>query len=284
MWLNIFKKSAPVGTPFLPLIMCKLSSAQTLHILTLLDSGLSGAQISCQTGVGNATISHICSEHWPDLQKSSGGHPTKLTTASVDYTHHMGKVSNATEASHILQDITNTPFSSQTLCPHPKKGGMKPVVKRKCPLLKPHHQHAQLEFAEWHAEWTIEDWKRVIWSDETTINCLGSDGRKYVWKDSDEGLSDRLVEGTVKFGGGNLMLWGCMRWDGIGYATRIEGKMDADFYVSILEDETVGFYGKTTDDIIFQQDSDPKHTSKRPRNGLKTMILLSSSGLHSLLT
>ena len=25
-----------------------------------------------------------------------------------------------------------------------------------------------------------------------------------------EGLSDRVVEGTVKFGGGNLMMWGCM--------------------------------------------------------------------------
>ena len=22
-----------------------------------------------------------------------------------------------------------------------------------------------MEFAEWHAEWTLENWKRVIWSD-----------------------------------------------------------------------------------------------------------------------
>jgi hypothetical protein len=107
-------------------------------------------------------------------------------------------------------------------------------------------------------EWTIEDWKRVIWSD----------GRKYVWRDSDEGLSDRLVEGAVRFCGGNLMLWGCMKWDGIGYATRIEGKVNADLYVSILEDEllqTVEFYGKTADDIIFQQDNDPKHTRKKEK-------------------
>ena len=67
-------------------------------------------------------------------------------------------------------------------------------------LYSPCHRQAQLEFAERHAEWTLEDWKRVIWSDETKINHLGSDGRKYVWKDRDEGLSDRLVEGTVKFG------------------------------------------------------------------------------------
>ena len=58
----------------------------------------------------------------------------------------MRKVDNATEAVKTLQDITNTPFSSQTLCQHLKSHGMKPVVKRKCPLLKPHHQQAQLEF------------------------------------------------------------------------------------------------------------------------------------------
>ena len=65
-------------------------------------------------------------------------------------------------------------------------------------------------FAIRHKAWTLEDWKRVVWSDETKINCLGSDGRKWAWKRAGEGLSDRLVEGTVKFGGESVMLWGCM--------------------------------------------------------------------------
>ena len=55
-----------------------------------------------------------------------------------------------------------------------------------------------------------------------------------MWKQAGESLSDRLVEGTVKFGGGNLMLWGCMGWEGIGYACRIEGKMDGELYKLIL--------------------------------------------------
>ena len=80
-----------------------------------------------------------------------------------------------------------------------------------------------------------------------------------------EGLTDRQVEGTLKFGGGNVMMWGCMFWEGIGYVTRIEGKMDAQLYCSILEDElqqSLEFYHKTPDDIIFKQDNDPKYTSK----------------------
>ena len=49
-----------------------------------------------------------------------------------------------------------------------------------------------------------------------------------LWKRVEEGLSDRLVKGTVKFGGGSVMLWGCMLWDGPEYACRMDGRMDGD--------------------------------------------------------
>ena len=92
---------------------------------------------------------------------------------------------------------------------------MKAVVKTKRPLLSAKHHKACFDFAYAHKDWTLDDWKRVIWSDETKINRLGSDGRKWVWKKSGERLSDRLVEGTVKFGGGSVMIWGCMTWEGV---------------------------------------------------------------------
>ena len=108
--------------------MQKLSSAQIHPILNLLDSGLSIQQISHQTGHGIGTISCTRSDHRPELQKSSGGHPMKLSTTNIEYAHriiHMGNVDNATEAAKTLQDITNSPFSSQTLHRH------HPVVREK---------------------------------------------------------------------------------------------------------------------------------------------------------
>ena len=76
---------------------------------------------------------------------------------------------------------------------------MKAVVKKK-PLLSQEHRKERMEFALAHQHWTVEDWKRMIWSD----------GRKWAWKKAGEGLSDRQVGGTLKFGGGSLMVWGCM--------------------------------------------------------------------------
>ena len=105
------------------------------------------------------------------------------------------------------------------------------------PLLLAKHHMAHLDYAYAHKDWAVEDWKKVVWSDGTEINCLGSDGHKWVWKKASEGLSDRVVQGTVKFGGGSVIMWGCMTWQGVGYATKIDGRMDGDLYLQILKDE-----------------------------------------------
>ncbi len=114
------------------------------------------------------------------------------------------------------------------------------------------------------------------WSDETKINHLGSDGRRFVWKGTEESLSDWLVEGTVKFGGGGIIVWSCMGWEGIGYMSRIEVKMTGKVYESILKDKlmkTLEYYHQEVDDIIFQHDNNPKHTCKRVKKWIENQRL-----------
>ena len=88
-----------------------------------------------------------------------------------------------------------------------------------------------LLFAYSYKDWTVENWKKVIWSDETKINHLGSDRCKWALKRPGEGLYDRLVDGTLKFGGSSLMIWGCITWEGVGFAFKINGRMDGDLYL-----------------------------------------------------
>ena len=62
------------------------------------------------------------------------------------------------------------------------------------------------------------------------------------------------------------MVWGCMTGWGWGRLVRVTGNMNAVQYCEILEEGLLGTledYGLNADDVIFQQDNDPKHTSKR---------------------
>ena len=78
------------------------------------------------------------------------------------------------------------------------------IAKQRKPLLEVvRYRKARLEFAERHLDWTVEDWKKVVWSDETKINRFGSD---QVWIDKENRKDPRRIKQTVKFGGGNLMM------------------------------------------------------------------------------
>ena len=109
----------------------------------------------------------------------------------------------------------------------------------------------------------------MLWSDETKINRIGSDGKVYVWKERGEPISDRTTTPTVKHGGGNnLMVWGCMGWNGVGKLIEVKGKMDAEQYCEILEDGLVESFETLEmeeEEHYFQQDNDPKHTSKKAK-------------------
>lgn len=88
------------------------------------------------------------------------------------------------------------------MCRELKDLGLKSGAKHKKPMLTKKHIAAHLKWAKVHEGWTLENWKRVIWSDETKINRIGSDGRKWIWKRPEEKLNKRLVQKTVKHRGG----------------------------------------------------------------------------------
>jgi hypothetical protein len=249
--------------------MRTLSLESQNHILSLLDTGYTASHIVASTGYGIGTVSRLRSKHRPHLSKSLGGRPAKLSPANIRHAQRLissGKADTAVDVTKVLRNVTNQSLSTQTVRNSLKVAGLKAVVKKKKPFLTKKQRKDRMDFALAHQHWTVEDWKKVVWSDETKINRLGSDGRKWVWKKPGENLNDRLVQGTQKFGGGSVMVWGCMLWDGTGYACKIDGRMDGDLYVKILEEDvqaSLRYYGKSAGDVIFQQDNDSKHTCKK---------------------
>ncbi|KAG0906358.1 hypothetical protein G6F33_011444 [Rhizopus arrhizus] len=139
-------------------------------------------------------------------------------------------------------------------------------IKKHKPFLKAIHMKKRLAWANTHKDWTKDDWRRMVFSDETKLNVWGSDGVKYYWKRVDDKLRFHHLDLTVKGGGCSVMMWGYITYDGPGYACRIyDGTMKKEDYVRILDTtlmDTLNYYNYDPKNIYFQQDNDPKRTSK----------------------
>ena len=86
-------------------------------------------------------------------------------------------------------------------------------VARRKPLLNDKHRRKRLDFAKRYQSWTSEDWKKVIFSDESRFQLFYSNGRTYVRRRKGEEFNENCVVSTVKHGGGSVMVWGCFSAD-----------------------------------------------------------------------
>jgi hypothetical protein len=87
----------------------------------------------------------------------------------------------------------------------------------------------------------------------------------------------------MKYGGGSVMLWGCLSYCGAGSLHMINGIIDQHVYRAILEDnlqfsaDLMGF----GDRFVFQQDLDPKQTAPASRDYIEENNIISSIRVRS---
>ena len=77
------------------------------------------------------------------------------------------------------------------------------VALRK-PLISEANWKKKLQFAREHKDWTLEQWKKVMWSDESRFTQFQSDGRIRVRRESDEVMHPSCLVPTVQTCGGSV--------------------------------------------------------------------------------
>ncbi|KAJ5711662.1 hypothetical protein N7488_005818 [Penicillium malachiteum] len=93
-----------------------------------------------------------------------------------------------------------------------KRAGMRKTKPTRKPGLTKAMREARLRFCYEHQDWTLEEWKDVIWSDETSVVLLHRRGGYRVWRTS----SERFVRSCIRErwkGASEFMFWGCFSYD-----------------------------------------------------------------------
>lgn len=259
--------------------MRPISEDTRQNIIGDLQAGYSIRQVAYRTNVGRTTVNKVAAEHLPNRKKPKGGKPLKLKEADKRYCVRQitrGGQGNAISVQKQLSFDFGLSVSPQTVRRALKAEGLGSMEKETKPNLNAKNIRERLAWAKKYEDYTIADWRRVIWSDETKINRFCSDGRTWAWIRDNEPLQDRLIKQTKKHGGGSIMIWSCISCIGVGWMCKIDSIMDKELYGTILRDElrkTVKLVcqetGLRTNQIIFQQDNDPKHTSGTVKDYLK---------------
>jgi hypothetical protein len=80
------------------------------------------------------------------------------------------------------------------------------------PGLNKANMKERLEWCKEHEHWTLEDWKNVIFTDETAVQLGGTRGKRRVWRLPGEAYSKHCIRRRWK-GFSEFMFWGSFSYD-----------------------------------------------------------------------
>jgi len=179
-----------------------------------------------------------------------------------------------------LRDITNIidpKISEKTLRYRRSEADLKSYIAAVKPGLQSVNVTVRLEWALKYKDWTVEDWKKVIRSDESSIWIKANPRRQWVIRPQGQRLNSRYVKKSFKFAQVKVMVWGCFTGNRLGPLIVCEERgISADGYEDILYDglflliddllelpeEPETIQVATQDTYLFMQDNAPCHKAR----------------------
>ena len=157
--------------------------AKRTQILTLKDQCMSRRKIAAASGVPLGTVNRICKTRKieENLQnKRKTGRPHKLGARGGRLIARKVILQGTGTTVEIPQDLTpkfTSPVSVKTVTKSLRRQGFKAGPKTKKPLLSAVHRQKRMVWLRAHRNWTIEDWKSVVFSDESKFKFFEADSR-----------------------------------------------------------------------------------------------------------
>jgi hypothetical protein len=132
------------------------------------------------------------------------------------------------------------PYSNNTDCPtrtvrnRLKSVGLKSRRVTKRPLLADRHRQTRMAWCLVRRGWNLRTWRKIHWADESRFLLHVTDGRMRVWRHKSTAYTPRNIQPTVPYGGGSVMVWGCISHDCKRDLVTIQGNLTGDQYIRRL--------------------------------------------------
>jgi len=135
------------------------------------------------------------------------------------------------------------------------------------PFINDKQQAKRLRWAKDHIRWTMTDWERIIWTDESSVE-IGKESRECtVWRRPGERYNKECLVPTFKSGRQSIMVWGCISYGRRGPLVRIpsDQRKGVDYVQLILAGPLWDYYAECYDRMgaaMVMEDGAPVHRAK----------------------
>lgn len=246
--------------------MARLSDYDMGRAMELIRQGRTQRAVADELNRSPSVIHRLVKRHneTGETKYRHGGIHPRITTRNEDRaivaeTRHNPRVTTTT-----LKTLIPRPISRRTIVRRLHERGIKsfrPVVK---PLLTERHRAARRDFASTHATWTIEQWRKCLFTDESRIELHTNTRSERVWRRPGERMAERFVNRSRAFGGGSITVWGGITMNSRTQLVIFRNQtVNSRNYISnILEPVVIPTANRIGDGFIFIDDNAPCHRAR----------------------
>lgn len=188
-----------------------------MQIVVLRQQGLSFREVGEQVGRNHSDVVRtwnrfLATGNVEDRRRI--GRPRATIQAEDRYLlilARRNREANATELRRSLLQATGTSVTSQTVRNRLRQYNLRPRRPWRAPQRSPQQRVQRYQWARIFENWTLNQWRRVLFTDEVRI-CLAPDNnRRRVWREP--GNEERLhfAVDRVQQHGGSIMFWAGIR-------------------------------------------------------------------------
>lgn len=255
--------------------MNRLSHVMIDEATRQLNNGDTVRTVAKNLHISLRAVIQIRNANKENIPTHKSGPPTKIpdsTTQLLARKFNTGEIRTLKDGQRLVQSVDHVLVDPRTVSRAMRKRGVKAYVKQKKPDLTPKQKAERLKWAKEHKNWTVDQWKQVMFSDESTISRMSSSGKEFYYSDLEhKRFQDHQVKRTKQHGGGKLMVWGCITYYGAGDLAWSPDLFNSDYYLTVLQDEVIAsrdWYNMDPATFIFQHDNSSVHTAGKVKKFL----------------
>lgn len=114
-----------------------------------------------------------------------------------------------------------------------RRGGVRRYIAMRKPALNARQRRARLAFAHAHSNWTVSQWRKILFTDEKLFKIFSNRRGFFVSRNRSEKYHPDCLLGTTK-SGPQVHVWGAIGWYGCAPLKKVPASLNAVRYQQLI--------------------------------------------------